>query len=77
MRDKIEAILQKLRLQLAVDGGDVQLMEVTDDGVVKLRFVGKCCWCPFSLMALKAGLESSIKEAAPDVRRVETVTVRA
>ncbi len=75
MRDKIEAILQKLRPHLAIDGADVQLMDVTDDGVVKIRFVGRCTWCPFSLMALKSGLESSIKEAVPEIRRVETVKV--
>ena len=72
MRDKIEAILQKLRPQLRIDGGDVELLDVRD-GVVKVRFVGCLGCCPFSLMALHMGLESSLREAIPEISRVEAV----
>lgn len=75
MRDKIEAILQKLRPHLAVDGGDVELLDVSAEGVVKVRFKGRCVCCPFSLMALHMGLESSLKEAIPEIRKVESVRV--
>jgi Fe-S cluster biogenesis protein NfuA len=73
MREKVEQFLQKLRPQLNLDGGDVELIDVSADGVVKVKFVGGCCGCPFSLMALHMGLESSLKESVPGILRVDAV----
>jgi Fe-S cluster biogenesis protein NfuA len=73
VREAVEDILQRIRPQLLVDGADIELLEVTDDGVVRLRLVGGCCKCPFSQMALHAGLESTLKDSVNGVTRVELV----
>lgn len=74
IRDRVEAVLSRVRPQLSLDGGDVQVDEITDEGVVKLRFTGNFCGCPMSYLALHVGLEASLREAVPEIRRVETVT---
>ncbi|MBI5144720.1 MAG: NifU family protein, partial [Candidatus Omnitrophica bacterium] len=57
MREKVEAALEKIRPMLQADGGNVDLVEVTDDGVVKLKLTGSCGCCPMSQMTLKNGIE--------------------
>ncbi|HDR17045.1 MAG TPA: NifU family protein [Desulfobacteraceae bacterium] len=73
MRDKVEASLQKVRPSLQADGGDVELVEVGDDGVVKLRLTGACKGCPMSQMTLKMGIEKVLKKEIPEVAHVESV----
>ena len=70
MREKIEKALEKIRPILAADGGDVTLVEVSDDGVVKLKLTGACGCCPMSQMTLKMGIEKLLKEEIPEVKEV-------
>ncbi len=73
MKEKIEAALEKIRPMLKADGGNVELVEVSDDGVVKVRLQGACSGCPMSQMTLKNGVERIIKEQVPEVKSVEAV----
>ena len=70
MKEKVEAALNKIRPALQADGGDVELIEVTSDGVVKVRLTGACRGCPLSEMTLKAGVEKIIKQEVPEVTKV-------
>jgi Fe-S cluster biogenesis protein NfuA len=71
--EAIERSLERLRIFLSIDGGDVELVRVTDDGIVEVRLTGSCVGCPMSLMTLRAGIERSLMIQHPDVRRVEQV----
>jgi Fe-S cluster biogenesis protein NfuA len=70
MREKIEKALEKIRPMLVADGGNVDLVEVTDDGVVKLKLTGSCGCCPMSQMTLKMGIERLLKEDIPEIKEV-------
>jgi Fe-S cluster biogenesis protein NfuA len=70
MREKVELALNKIRPQLQADGGDVELSEVTAEGVVKVKLTGACGSCPMSQMTLKMGIERVIKQAVPEVKEV-------
>jgi Fe-S cluster biogenesis protein NfuA len=73
LREKVEEALNKVRPSLQADGGDVQLVDVDDEGVVKLRLQGACAGCPMSQMTLKMGIEKILKQNVPEVNRVESV----
>lgn len=70
MRDRIEKALEKVRPMLTADGGNVELIEVTKEGVVKLKLTGSCGCCPMSQMTLKNGIERIIKQEVPEVKEV-------
>jgi Fe-S cluster biogenesis protein NfuA len=70
MREKVKAILDDVRPALQADGGDVELVEVDDEGVVKVRLQGACSGCPMASMTLKNGIERTLKEAIPEVKEV-------
>ncbi|MDD4940080.1 MAG: NifU family protein [Candidatus Omnitrophica bacterium] len=70
MREKVEQALDKIRPMLMADGGNVELVEVTADGIVKLKLTGSCGCCPMSQMTLKNGIERLLKEAVPEVKEV-------
>jgi Fe-S cluster biogenesis protein NfuA len=72
MREDIEAALEKIRPALQADGGDVELVDVTD-GVVKVRLTGACGTCPMATMTLKSGVERILKEEVPEVKEVQAV----
>lgn len=72
-KDDVVKALEKIRPALQRDGGDVELVDVTDDGVVKVRLQGACGGCPMSQMTLKMGIEKVVKEAIPQIQRVESV----
>ena len=72
-QEKIQATLDVIRPSLQADGGDVVLVEVTDDGVIKVRLTGACGGCPMSQMTLKEGIERHMKEAHPEIKSVEAV----
>ena len=74
MREKIQAVLDTVRPTLQADGGDVELVDVTADGVVQVRLQGACKGCPMSQMTLKNGIERIILKAVPEVKRVEAVS---
>ena len=73
MREKVEAALEKVRPSLQADGGDVKLVDVTADGVVKVKLTGACHGCPMSQMTLKSGIESAIRREVPEVKEVIAV----
>jgi Fe-S cluster biogenesis protein NfuA len=70
MREKVEKALDKIRPMLAADGGNIELVDVSDDGVVKLKLTGACGSCPMSSMTLKMGVERVLREEVPEVREV-------
>ncbi|MGI6428705.1 MAG: NifU family protein [Syntrophomonadaceae bacterium] len=73
MREKVKAILDDVRPALQADGGDVELVEVDDQGIVKVRLQGACSGCPMASMTLKNGIERALKEAIPEVKEVVAV----
>jgi len=73
MKDKIEAALNKIRPQLRLDGGDVQLVEAGPDGIVKVKLTGACGGCPMSQLTLKMGIERILKKEVPEVKEVIAV----
>jgi Fe-S cluster biogenesis protein NfuA len=73
MKEKVMEVLNKIRPYLQRDGGDVELVEIGKDGVVKVRLTGQCGCCPMSVMTLKMSIEQKLKEAIPEVKKVEQV----
>jgi Fe-S cluster biogenesis protein NfuA len=73
MKEKVEQALNKIRPALQGDGGDVELVEVSEDGTVKVRLKGACGGCPMSQMTLKMGIERILKKEVPEVKSVEAV----
>lgn len=73
MKDKVLAVLEEIRPSLKADGGDVELVDVTNDGVVKVKLTGHCGTCPFALMTLKGGIERILKQEVPEVKEVQAV----
>jgi len=73
LHDRVEEVLDKIRPALMRDGGNVDLLGVTDDGVVQVTLVGACAGCPMSTITLKAGIEATLKQEIPEVVRVENV----
>jgi Fe-S cluster biogenesis protein NfuA len=72
LKDRVESALNKVRPSLQADGGDVQLIDVDDQGVVKVKLTGACGGCPMSQMTLKMGIEKILKQNVPEVTRVES-----
>ncbi len=70
MKEEVEKALGEIRPYLQADGGDVELVEVTEDGVVKVRLTGACGTCPFAQMTLKMGVEQALKKMVPSVKEV-------
>jgi Fe-S cluster biogenesis protein NfuA len=70
MKEKVEQALEKIRPMLKADGGNVDLVEVTDDGVVKLKLTGTCGCCPMSQMTLKMGIERILKQEVPEIKEI-------
>ena len=75
LKEKIEEALNKVRPALQADGGDVQFIDVDDEGVVTVKLTGACGGCPMSQMTLKMGIEKALKQSVPEVNRVESVQV--
>ncbi len=73
MKEKVEKALDKIRSMLLADGGNVELVEVTDDGTVKVKLTGACSSCPMSSMTLKMGIEKFLKQEIPEVKEVIAV----
>jgi Fe-S cluster biogenesis protein NfuA len=73
MKEQVETVLNKIKPTLQADGGDVELVEVTEDGVIKVRLKGACGSCPMSQMTLKMGIERLIKKEIPAVKEVVAV----
>lgn len=73
MREKVEAALAKVRPMLQADGGDVELVDVTANGIVKVRLTGRCKGCPMSQVTLKSGVERIVLKEVPEAKAVENV----
>ena len=73
LRSKVLDALNQLRPFLHADGGDMELIDITDDAIVQVRMLGSCSDCSMSQMTIKGGLEEAIKMAAPELRGVEAV----
>ncbi len=73
--NKIKKALDKVRPYLQADGGDIELVEVTEDLVVKVEMTGACDGCPFSLHTLRAGVEEAIRKELPEVKGVVAVNM--
>jgi Fe-S cluster biogenesis protein NfuA len=71
--NKVEESLETIRPYLNEDGGDIKIVEITDEMVVKVKLLGACESCPMSFMTMKAGVEASIKKSIPEIRGIVTV----
>ncbi|HKB85101.1 MAG TPA: NifU family protein [Ignavibacteriaceae bacterium] len=74
MREKVLKALEQMRPYLQADNGDVELIEISEDGIVKVKLTGACSTCPLSVMTLRAGIERSLMRDVPSIRRVEAVS---
>jgi len=73
MQERVKAALEKIRPSLQADGGDVELVEVTPEGVVKVRLTGACSGCPMRQMTLQMGIGRALKEEIPEVKEIVAV----
>ncbi len=73
MKEDVKKVLETIRPMLQLEGGDVELVDVTNDGVVKVRLKGACGSCPMSIYTLKLGIEQRLKEEIPEVKEVVSV----
>ena len=73
IKEKVEKVIGEIRPQLQADGGDVELVEVTGDNVVRVRLQGACSGCPMAQMTLKNGIERILKMKVPEIKYVESV----
>lgn len=74
LKTKITEALEGIRPYLKVDGGDIEFVDVTEDGIVKVKLTGACIGCPMSQMTLRAGVERALLREIPGLRRVEAVS---
>ena len=72
-RDDVQAALERIRPALQNDGGDIELMDIDEEGVVKVHLTGACSGCPHAAMTLQMGVERILKDLVPGVQRVESV----
>ncbi|MCX5778408.1 MAG: NifU family protein [Elusimicrobia bacterium] len=73
MKEKVEKALAKIRPHLQADGGDVELVDVSADGVVKVRLTGACGCCPMSTMTMQQGIVKTLKKEIPEIKDVQSV----
>lgn len=73
MREQVESVLNEIKPSLQADGGDVELIDVSEDGVIQVRLTGACRNCPMSQLTLKMGIERILKEKVPEVKEVVSV----
>jgi Fe-S cluster biogenesis protein NfuA len=72
---RVETALDSIRPYLEADGGNVRILDLNDDNILKLEFVGACGSCPMSTMTFKAGVEEAIKRAVPEIKNIEVVNL--
>jgi Fe-S cluster biogenesis protein NfuA len=73
IRNRVEKALEKIRPYLVADGGDIDIVEITDDMVLKVELKGACYGCPFSMQTLKAGVEMAVRNEVPEIKQVVDV----
>jgi len=74
LKNEIQKALNNIRPYLQADNGDVELVDISNDGIVKVRLLGACEICPLSIMTLRAGIERAIMREVPAVKRIEAVS---
>ncbi|KKM91389.1 hypothetical protein LCGC14_1229010 [marine sediment metagenome] len=72
-KEKVKQVIEKIRPQLQMDGGDVELIEVTEEGTVKVRLMGHCAGCMHAQQTIKFGIEKAIKQFVPEVKEVVAI----
>ncbi|MBD3748323.1 MAG: NifU family protein [Sphingobacteriales bacterium] len=73
--EEVEAALDTIRPYLQTDAGNVSIVEITEDKVLKIKLLGSCESCPMSIMTLKAGIEQAVKKAVPEIVAVEAINL--
>jgi Fe-S cluster biogenesis protein NfuA len=74
MKDEVKKALDSIRPYLQADDGDIELVDITADGIVKVKLTGACDVCPLSVITLRAGIERSLLRQVPGIKRVESVS---
>lgn len=74
LSDKVSAVIDLIRPAVQSDGGDIEFVEVSDEGVVSIRMHGACVGCPSSDMTLRIGIERTLKDRIPEITKVEAVS---
>lgn len=75
LHQRVEDALQSIRPYLEADGGDVEIVEITNDNIVRLELKGACKTCNMSHMTMRAGIEETIKKSVPEIKGIEAVTI--
>jgi Fe-S cluster biogenesis protein NfuA len=75
MKDEVKKALDSIRPYLQADDGDIELVDVTQDGIVKIKLTGACNVCPLSVITLRAGIERSLLRQVPGIKRVESISL--
>lgn len=73
MKEKVQKVIDEIKPALQADGGDIDLVDVSDDGVVKVRLVGACAGCPGAQMTLRLGVERRLRQFVPEIKEVIAV----
>jgi Fe-S cluster biogenesis protein NfuA len=73
LREKVEKALESVRSHLQADGGNVELIDANENGIVKVKLTGSCGCCPMSAMTLQYGITNAIKQAVPEVKDVQSI----
>lgn len=71
--DRVDAALEEIRPHLKVDGGNIEVVEVTDDMTVRVKWLGNCEFCSMSAMTMKAGVEQTLKSKIPEIQSIEAI----
>ena len=71
--EKVDEALEEIRPHLKVDGGNIEVVEITDDMTVKVKWLGNCEFCSMSAMTMKAGVEQTLKSKVPEIQSIEAV----
>ena len=74
MKEKVQKAIERIRPSLQADGGDIELVDVSDDGVVKVKLVGACLGCPMSEMTLKMGIQEHLQREVQGIKEVVSVS---
>jgi Fe-S cluster biogenesis protein NfuA len=77
LHERVEASLDSIRPYLLADGGNVKVLDISDDHTLRLEFTGNCGSCPMSTMTFKAGVEEAIKKSVPEIKSIEVVNLTA
>ena len=72
-KEKVKSILSSIRPYLQADEGDIELINITESGIVEVKLLGTCKDCPLSLMTLRAGVERTLMKEIPEIKRVEAI----